>query len=498
MVEQKEHAIVVGAGIGGLLTARVLAESYEQVTLVDRDDVAAPSERPGQARKGVPQGRHAHALLSRGQQVMEELLPGLRAELLAGGAPEGDALADLRLIFGGQRLPRGRSGLRVISTSRAHLERSVSGRVLQIPRVAVRGRCDAVGLIGDGHRVRGLRVVDRAPGSAAEVMEADLVVDASGRGSRLPAWLRGIGVPVGSPEKIPVSLGYTSCRFLLDRDVLNGDIGIICGPSGPAPRTAALARLENDEWLLTVGGFGHDRPPLDIPGLLRFVAALPCGRELIGALEQGEQLTDPVPFRFPQATRTPYERAALPAGLLVVGDAACSQDPVYGQGMTVAALQARALQTHLRRGSGRRDAQARMAAASRPAWVTSRAADLALPGPPERLSPMQRAANAYLAHVLSAAARDIVVATGFLRVTGLVDAPTALLRPRIVLAAMGSRFSRALPHDSGRRHAQKIGLTTRLIAATLMVPAATVAVGLTGITVALRNFVRTRSGKSQR
>ncbi len=268
MSEHTERAVVVGAGMAGLLTARVLADRYEQVTLVDRDDITSASDGPAAPRKGVPQGRHAHALLTRGQLVMEELMPGLRADLLAGGAPEGDALADFRLIFGGQRLPRVRSGLRVISTSRAHLERVVRRRVLRIPHVTIRGRCDAVGLLGDPDRVRGLRVVDRAPGSAAEVLDADLVVDASGRASRLPAWLRDIDVPIDAPEQILVSLSYASCRFRLDRNVLNGDIGIICGPSGPVPRTAALARLETGEWLLTVGGFVDDRPPLNIPGLL--------------------------------------------------------------------------------------------------------------------------------------------------------------------------------------------------------------------------------------
>jgi 2-polyprenyl-6-methoxyphenol hydroxylase-like FAD-dependent oxidoreductase len=244
MLEHTGRAVVVGAGMAGLLAAQVLSERYEQVTLVDRDDIIPTCDGPAAPRKGVPQGRHAHALLTRGQLVMEELMPGLRAEVLAGGAPEGDALADFRLIFGGQRLPRVRSGLGVISTSRAHLERLVRLRVLRIPEVTTRARCDAVGLVADHDRVRGLRVVDRAPGSSAEVLDADLVIDASGRASRLPFWLRDIGVPVSAPEQIPVKLNYASCRFLMDRDALDGDIGIVCGPSGPVPRTVALARLE--------------------------------------------------------------------------------------------------------------------------------------------------------------------------------------------------------------------------------------------------------------
>lgn len=494
MSEHTGRAVVVGAGMAGLLATQVLSESYEQVTLVERDDIRTASGGPAASRKGVPQGRHAHALLTKGQLVMEELMPGLRTDVLAGGAPEGDALADFRLIFGGQRLPRVHSGLRVISTSRAHLERVVRQRIMRLPQVSIRARCDAVGLVGDRDRVRGLRVLDRAPGSSAEVLDAELVVDSSGRASRLPFWLRDIGVPVTTPAQIPVKLSYASCRFLMDPDALDGDIGIICGPSGPIPRTAALARLETGEWLLTVGGFGRDRPPLTIPGLLEFVEGLPCGRELDAAIRHGQPVGDPVQFRFPVATRRPYERGTLPPGLLVLGDAACSQDPVYGQGMTVAALQAHALRADLRRGIGVPRTQRRMAAASRSAWVTARAADLALTGTPGGRSPARRIADAYMARVLAAAARDAAVATGFLRVTGLIDPPSALFRPRIMLPVIGPRHSCALSADTKRRRDPVIGLAARLIAATLIVPAAS-AIGLLGITLALRRYLRTRRAR---
>jgi 2-polyprenyl-6-methoxyphenol hydroxylase-like FAD-dependent oxidoreductase len=498
VIDMQEHtgrAVVVGAGMAGLLAARVLSERFEQVTLVDRDDIAlTPAERAA-PRRGVPQGRHAHALLTKGQQVMEELLPGLRAELLAGGAPEGDALADFRLTFGGHRLPRARSGLRVISTSRAHLEGAVRQRVLSMPGVTVRAGCDAAGLVGDREGVRGLRVVDRAPDSAAGVLDADLVVEASGRASRLPHWLRDIGVPVSPPEQVAVALSYASCRFRMDPDVLDGDIGIICGPSATVPRTAALARLETGEWLLTVGGFGADRPPLDIPGLHAFVGTLPCGPELNRALRQGEPVSKPVPFRFPTATRYRYEHTgALPSGLLVLGDAACSQDPVYGQGMTVAALQARGLLADLRRGVGMAGVQPEVAAASRSAWQTARAADLALPGTPGRRSPAHRGATAYLARVQAAAAEDAAVAEGFLRVTGLIDPPSALLQPRILLPALGLRRPRVLPQFSDGHRIPQIGMTARLAAAALMAPTGAVVV-LTCIGVALRKYLRAKSAR---
>ncbi len=137
-------------------------------------------------------------------------------------------------------------------------------------------------LVVDGGVVRGLRVVDRAPGSAAEVLRAELVVDGSGRGSRLVSWLADLGRTPAEPERVAVGLRYASCRLGLDPAVLGGDIGILCGPSVAVPRTASLARLENGEFLLTVGGwvggFGDDRPPTDVPGLVAFIDPLPWAR----------------------------------------------------------------------------------------------------------------------------------------------------------------------------------------------------------------------------
>ena len=188
-----DRAVVLGASMAGLLAASVLSDSYEQVTVIDRDELP---ETPTH-RRGVPHGRHLHALAARGQQALEELFPGLTADLIADGAPAGDMLADARFYLSGHRLRQAHTGLTLLCASRPLLEDHVRARARILPNLRFLDRCDVVGLATspDDRRVTGVRVLRRADGSAEELLGADLVVDASGRGSRTPAWLEALGYP---------------------------------------------------------------------------------------------------------------------------------------------------------------------------------------------------------------------------------------------------------------------------------------------------------------
>ena len=188
-----DRAVVLGASMAGLLAAQVLSDRYGQVTVIDRDELP---ETP-MHRRGFPHGRHLHALAARGQQALEELLPGLTAELVACGAPAGDLLGDARFYLSGHRLRQARTGLVLLCASRPLLEGHVRARVRALPNVRLLDRCDVVGLTTtpDRRRVTGARVLRRADGSAEELLGDDLVIDASGRGSRAGAWLDELGYP---------------------------------------------------------------------------------------------------------------------------------------------------------------------------------------------------------------------------------------------------------------------------------------------------------------
>ncbi|HWM00735.1 MAG TPA: FAD-binding monooxygenase [Actinophytocola sp.] len=463
--EPKDHAVVLGASMAGLLAARVLAEHYRHVTVVDRDTLAVGPDRP---RRGVPQGGHLHALLGRGLQALEELLPGLTEELIGKGAALGDQLGDARLYFGGHLMARSHSGLPLLCASRPLLEDAVRARVAATPGVDVVARCELVGLVtsADRQRVTGVRV--RHDGRAEEAMAAVLVIDATGRGSRIPTWLAALGLPAPAEERVRIGLGYASRLYRARSGALAGDLGIVRAPIPPHGRGGALAVLEGDRWMVTLIGVLGDHPPIDPAGFLDFARSLP-GPDIHDAMASAEPLDDPVPFRFPASVRRRYERLPIfPERLLVLGDAFCSFNPIYGQGMTVAALEALALRDRLRRGRPPQSAafHRHVARILDAPWELAVGGDLAFPEVAGHRTPKTRILGAYIDRLHAAAATDAELATAFLRVAALVDPPTALMSPRIALRVLrhGRRTPAGHPHhdtapvdSDGRRQAPTTG-----------------------------------------
>ena len=442
-----DRAVVIGASMAGLLAARVLTERYGQVTVIDRDELPATPTH----RRGVPHDRHIHALGARGQQVLEELFPGLTAELVAQGAPAGDILADARFYFGGHQLAPARTGLMLLCASRPLLELSVRRRVLARPGVRILDRCDVVGLAttAEGHRVVGARVLRRADGSAEELLGADLVIDASGRGSRTPAWLDALGYPKPKLEQVQIGLGYATRTYRLPPNALDGRLAVLDAATPDLPRTGAMQRLEGERWMLTLAGILGDHPPTDRNGFLEFAGSLRFP-DIYRAVRNAEPLDDPVGFRFPASVRRRYDQLDRhPAGFLAVGDAVCSFNPIYGQGMSVAALEALTLRRHLQRGF---EPQPRrwfrdLARVIDVPWDMSAGGDLAFRGVPGNRTLKVRLLGSYLAHLHAAAAHDPHLATAFMRVAGLVAPPQSLLTPSIAVRVLrGGRDRR--PHPS--------------------------------------------------
>ncbi|XRQ07392.1 FAD-dependent oxidoreductase [Actinomadura welshii] len=420
-----ERAVVLGGSIAGLLAARALADAYTEVVIVERDELPAGRTH----RRGVPQGRHIHALLARGQSAIEELLPGLTAELTASGVPAGDMLADTRLYFSGHRFRAAPSGLPILCASRPQLEAAIRSRVLALPGVTVLDRCDVSGLATASGRVTGARVIRRMDGAAEETVPADLVVDATGRGSRTPSWLEALGHPRPSTDEVRLGVCYTSRTYRLRPGALDGELAIIAGATPDHPRGAALQATEDGEHLLTLYGVLGDRPPTDPAGFEDFAAGLRFP-DVHRALQGAEPVTEPVAYRFPASVRHRYTH--LPDGLLVIGDAVCSFNPIYGQGMSVAALEALALHRHLAKGAPRpRTYQRAVNRIIDPAWTMATKADLAYQ---DGWSPSL--IERYITRIHAGAAQNPDLGRAFLRVSGLVDPPTALLRPTTAARAL--------------------------------------------------------------
>lgn len=430
------RAVVIGASMGGLLAGRALADFFEQVTLVERD--AFPPV--GEHRKGVPQGRHTHALLLRGGLILEGLFPGLIAELAGRGAPL-IRRPDKEVIWfdGGGYHARFSVENQVggsLCVSRPLLEGTMRRRVLALPNVQAIEQCDALGLAPceAGGRVCGVRILRRARGSAEEILAADLVVDASGRASHAPKWLEALGYAPPEEERITVNLAGVTRLYRRRPEHLNDAKVVIVTLAPEHRRGGILLAQENERWTLTLIGFAGDAPPADEEGFSAYARSL-AAPEIYTVIKDAEPLSDFLPYRVKANQRRRYEHLRrFPEGFLTFGDALCSFNPVYGQGMSVAAMEALDLQQELRCGTEKlwRRFFRRAARSIDSPWQIVSGGDLRFPESKGKRTLTTRLINLYMKRLHVAARRDPMVARSFSEVTGLLAPPSSLMRPRIV------------------------------------------------------------------
>ncbi|MEU8782754.1 FAD-binding monooxygenase [Streptomyces sp. NPDC048637] len=457
-------AVVIGASIAGLLATRVLAASFDRVVLVERDDISGTGQR-----RGAPQGRHLHGLMERGRQIMEELYPGLTEQLTAAGAPTTEVLRESRWYLSGLRVHPTSTGLTTLLAGRPLLESAIRERTVALPGVELLTGRTATGLLADGpagaRRITGVRLAAGRGETAADgdaALHADLVVDATGRASRAPDWLAALGHQRPAEERIDIDLGYTSRTYRRRPDHLDGDLAVVVSTM-PGRRGGGAITLEGDRWHVTLAGMLGDHPPTDPAGFEAFAATLPVG-DVHGIVRDAEPLDDPVPHRFRGSLRRRYDRIpAPPAGFLVLGDAVSSFNPLYAQGMTVAAQQALVLRDLLRDGRLTPDRFHReVAAVVDVAWQLSTGSDLRYPGVVGPRTTRSRIVSAYVTRAQVAAHRDPAVARAFMRVANLTLPPTALLAPPTVLRVL--RHGGAVPSrlaDSRTHPRPNSGTTTR-------------------------------------
>ncbi len=434
-MSEQNQAVVIGASMAGLLAARALADFFHQVTLIERD--ALPPI--GENRKGVPQGRHTHALLMRGAGILEGLFPGLIADLVAQGVPVINRPEKELIWFDGggyhARFANQDGRLGTLGVSRPLLEGYLRQRLLGLRNVCVVEQCDAVGLVPSERagRVRGVRILRRAKGSAEEMLDADLVVDTGGRASRAPKWLEAMGYPPPEEERVTVNVSGVTRLYRRCPDHLNGAKVVIVAPSPERKRGGVMVIQERERWSLTLLGFATDPPPRDEEGFLAFARSL-AAPEIYEVIKTAEPLSDflPYPFRASQWRR--YDKLRrFPEGFLVFGDAICSFNPIYGQGMSVAAIQALDLQRELPRGTEglwRRFFRQTVKTIRNP-WQIVVSGDLRFPEAEGKRTPAIRFLNAYMARLHRAARRDPVVARAFNDVANLLAPPQSLMHPRI-------------------------------------------------------------------
>jgi 2-polyprenyl-6-methoxyphenol hydroxylase-like FAD-dependent oxidoreductase len=436
------HAVVIGAGLAGLLAAVALSEAYPQVSVYDRDSLPAEPA----PRRGVPQSRQLHAYHARGAQALSELLPGFREDMIAAGAVVADTQGDTHWYLDDYLLKPAHSGLEGIALSRPVLEWLIRSRVAKLPGVAITDGTDVTGLVTADGRVTAVRVrAARTTGAAEETVPADLVVDAAGRGSRTPAWLAELGLPVPETSQVRSKVTYVCRYYTRDPKQLDGRFGSLITAYPGQPRSGAVLRQEGDRFVVLLAGMAGTEPPLDQEGLLAYADSLACP-DLASVMRESAPLSEPMKYTWPESTRNHYERLSeYLGGLLVAGDAFSSFNPIYGQGVTIAALEALALRGLLSdpaddpangAADGAADLERRYFGAAgqlvAAAWQTSASSDLRFPEVEGERRRGSRLLGAYGAAFRAAASVDPVLGTTFLRVANMLDKPTRLMAPDTV------------------------------------------------------------------
>ena len=438
----RASAVVLGASMAGLAAARALAGHFERVTVVERDALTAAIE----ARKGVPQGNHAHGLLPSGYRILDAWFPGMMADLIAIGAMPGDLTGDFLWYQYGCWKLRARSGLDGIVVTRPMLESKVRERVRALPNIELLDGHDIDEPIFDATsgRVTGARVTRRSSGDP-KFIAADLVIDTTGRGSQSPVWLSKWGFGDIEESHVRIDVGYSTAIIPRRPGDLHGAMGaIIAGTAPESTRFAAILGAEGDRWVITLVGAIGDYPPTDLASWREFARSLPTP-DTYELVKDREPLMPVQSYRFPANRQRHFERLKrFPLGYLVLGDAVCSFNPIYGQGMSVSLCEAKALDDCLAQaddGLARRFF-AKISPIIACPWAIATGEDYRFPQVEGRRPPGHGVVSRYMARAHRAANRDSVVLKRFFEVASLLAPPTAMMSPgiawRVLLGGLGA------------------------------------------------------------
>ncbi len=438
----RHHAVVIGASMAGLLAARVLSDHFEQVTIIERDKLTGEAK----PRKGVPQGRHVHGLLARGAVIMGECFPDLFPTLAQDGAiPVG--MEGLRWNQLGVWMAPVRSPVKTLFQSRPFLEQHVRDQLAARDNVRIMDACDVSQLCAHNDRITGVVLRYRSGAQHEEALAADLVVDTSGRGSRAPQWLNSLGYGNVQETSVKIDIGYATRIYRCPAHLSgNWKALFIFGKPPDDKRGGVILPIEGGYWIVTLQGSLRDYPPEDDAGFLEFARSL-AQPDLYEAIKDAEPVTPIAMYKYSANRWRHYERMErLPEGFIIMGDAACSFNPVYGQGMSVAAIEAQSLDRCLRKqemfagnnglvGFTQRFQQAISRDIKTP-WLLSTGEDLRYPGTEGKRSLSIRLLNRYMRRVIELTASDQRVTVTLLRVRNLLKPLSTLFQPRIILAVL--------------------------------------------------------------
>ncbi|MEL6495540.1 MAG: FAD-dependent monooxygenase, partial [Cyanobacteria bacterium J06623_7] len=341
-------AIVVGGSIAGMLSARVLSAYFSRVIICDRDELP---ETP-QARRGVPQSVQPHVLFTKGYRLLIEFFPEIESSFAQHGVLSIDWAREFKHYVNGHWGIEATEASEIVSLtcSRYLLEWIIRQELQKVPGIEIQAQRKVAGLLYDRAttKVTGVKL------QSDRQLNADLVVDASGRSSTAAQWLKDIGQTPAPETVVNPYLGYATRRYQLPEQLKpDWKVMLISQTPPQETRLGYLARIEHNELIATLGGYGKDFPPLDESGFLEFARSL-AQPDFYRAIANAMPTSPIYAHRATANRRRDYHQIELPSGFVALGDATCALCPVYGQGMTVSALAAKTLQTWLSQSSRER------------------------------------------------------------------------------------------------------------------------------------------------
>ncbi|MBZ0303887.1 MAG: FAD-dependent monooxygenase [Anaerolineae bacterium] len=435
------HAVVIGSSLSGLLAARVLSDYVDQVTVLERDELPEQAEYRG----SVPQARHLHVLLAKGREILTQLFPRFEADFAALGIATIDIGLDTSAFTAGGWTKRVRAGVLSNPVSRVTIDWYVYSQLRQHPNVTFLSRREVQRLVTDADRriVTGVEVLNREDQST-QTLAADLVIDASGRTSKTPQWLQDLGYDAPPRTVVNSYLGYATRWFQMPAgQTFDWHILLITAlPTKGNFRGGAIQRIEGDRWVVTLGGVNKTYPPTDDDGFLEFARQLPS-TAIYEIIKDAEPISPVYGYRRTENIWNHYERLSRhPEHLLVMGDAYCGFNPIYGQGMSVAAMEAQKLDELLRQygpaGLSPAVFYGVLAKIIANPWLLATGEDLRYPGTEgDRPGWLARMAQKYVDRVIAVLPLDEVVGTAFIKVNNLMEPPQVLFRPDIIARVLG-------------------------------------------------------------
>jgi 2-polyprenyl-6-methoxyphenol hydroxylase-like FAD-dependent oxidoreductase len=435
----RNHALVIGSGIAGLLAARVLSDHFSRVTILERDRLPPDAA----FRSGTPQARHGHGLLARGLNALNHLFTNFDADLDAAGVTYAEWMWDTRQLIPTGWTPHFHSGIISRPCSRQLIEHLIRQRIRAIPNISICEGVEVSGFITSGNRVTGITMKSREMRkrglNETMTLEADLVVDASGRGSKAPGWLAEAGFSAPHEAVIDAGLGYATRLYRLN---LTPDYkALLMLPRPDLPCGLAFHMVEDGAWILTAAGYGNARPPTDEVGFNGFLASLPLP-PLHEALPHAQAISPIYGYGRTANRMRHYERLSHPPeGFIALGDAVCAFNPIYGQGMTVSALAAETLDRWLKQRGTTRQFQRALYRRNADAWLMATSEDLRFMDAPFDL--MRSLERRYLDLLFSVAPRSQAVSQGLLETMHLLRHPYGLSKPDVLFPLISGLIRRA-------------------------------------------------------